>query len=83
MADFTLSVIFLSVQHPITQPNTIQNKTKKTPLTKSPPAPSHNVVTLQKISVNGHLLHPQMAQISQIFIPLFLDALLLRKARYR
>ena len=34
-------------------------------------------------TVYSHLLLPQITQISQIFFSLFLDALLLRKARYR
>ena len=53
MADFTPSVIFLLSQHPISQPDTTQNKIQKTALTKSPPTPSQNVVTLHSISVNS------------------------------
>ena len=53
MADFTPSVIFSLTQSPISQLHTVQNKTKKSYIAKSPPMGFRNVVTLQKISVDS------------------------------
>ena len=43
-------VIFLLSQNPISQPDTTRNKIQKIALTKSPPTPSQNVVTLHRES---------------------------------
>ena len=78
MADFTPSIVFSLTQSPISQSHTVPNKTKKSPVAKSPPTPLPNVVTLHHNSKQPYILSPLVrgtrAKLGGgLFIPNFCD----------